>query len=299
VISTATGRVTEIDARVGDEVKKDQLLFKVKSTDIAGAFSDYRHAVQNEQLMKKQLDRAEVLLKDGAIPTSALEVAQTAEDGAQVDLQTTLSHLQVLGVSDPEHPVDIIEVHAPVSGVITDQEITNGAAVTSFSPSNAITGQYPFTISDLSDVWILCDVYENNLAQVHMDDFADVRLNAYPDRVLKGRISNIGQILDPNLHTAKIRLQLQNPGIIRLGMFVTATFHGDQAVSHATVPSTAILHLHDRDWVYTPGADNHFKRLEVVAGTMLPNNMQEVVSGIKPGERVVSNALVLQSTVEQ
>jgi membrane fusion protein, heavy metal efflux system len=298
VISTATGRVTEIDARVGDEVKKDQLLFKVKSTDIAGAFSDYRHAVQNEQLMKKQLDRAQILLKDGAIPTSALEVAQTAEDGAQVDLQTTMSHLQVLGV-DPEHPSDIIEVHAPSSGVITDQQITTGAAVNSFSPSNATTGQYPFTISDVSDIWVLCDVYENNLAAVHMDDYADVRLNAYPDRVLKGRISNIGQILDPNLHTAKIRLELKNPGIIRLGMFVTATFHGDQAVNHATVPSSAILHLHDRDWVYTPGPDNHFKRLEVVAGGMLPNNLQEVVSGIKPGERVVSNALVLQSTVEQ
>jgi cobalt-zinc-cadmium efflux system membrane fusion protein len=245
------------------------------------------------------LDRAQILLKDGAIPTSQLEIAQTAEDGAQVDLQTTLSHLQVLGVADPEHPVDIIEVRAPTSGVITDQEITNGAAVQSFSPSNVTTGAYPFTISDVSDVWILCDVYENNLASVHMDEYADVRLNAYPDRVLKGRISNIGQILDPNLHTTKVRLELKNPGIIRLGMFVTATFHGDQAVSHATVPSTAILHLHDRDWVYTPAQDNHVKRVEVVAGGMLPNNMQEVVSGIKPGDRVVSNALVLQSTVEQ
>jgi cobalt-zinc-cadmium efflux system membrane fusion protein len=299
VISTATGRVTEIDARVGDEVKKDQLLFKVKSTDIAGAFSDYRHAVQNEQLMKKQLDRAQILLKDGAIPTSALEIAQTAEDGAQVDLQTTLSHLQVLGVADPEHPVDIIEIHAPVSGVITDQEITSGAAVNSYSPSNATTGAYPFTISDMSDVWILCDVYENNLAQVQMDEYADVRLNAYPDRVLKGRISNIGQILDPNLHTAKIRLELKNPGILRLGMFVTATFHGDQAVSHATVPSSAILHLHDRDWVYEPAPNNHVKRLEVATGANLPNNLQEVVSGIKPGDKVISNALVLQSTVEQ
>jgi cobalt-zinc-cadmium efflux system membrane fusion protein len=299
VISTATGRVTEIDARVGDEVKKDQILFKVKSTDIAGAFSDYRHAVQNEQLMKKQLDRAQILLKDGAIPTSQLEIAQTAEDGAQVDLQTTMSHLQVLGVSDPEHPVDIIEVHAPVSGVITDQEITNGAAVQSFSPSNATTGAYPFTISDMSDVWVVCDVYENKLAQVHMDEYADVRLNAYPDRILKARISNIGQILDPNLHTAKVRLEIKNPGIIRLGMFITATFHGDQMQSHATVPSSAILHLHDRDWVYTPSADSHVKRLEVVAGDNLPNNMQEVISGIKPGDKVISNALVLQSTVEQ
>jgi cobalt-zinc-cadmium efflux system membrane fusion protein len=299
VISTATGRVTEIDARVGDEVRKDQLLFKVKSTDIAGAFSDYRHAVQSEQLMKKQLDRAQILLKDGAIPTSALEIAQTAEDGAQVDLQTTLSHLQVLGVADPEHPVDIIEIHAPVSGVITDQEITNGAAVQSFSPSNATTGLYPFTISDLSNVWVVCDVYENTLAQVHMDEYADVRLNAYPDRVLKARISNIGQILDPNLHTTKVRLEIKNPGFIRLGMFAAATFHGDQMASHATVPSTAILHLHDRDWVYSPIADNHVRRVEVVAGEMLPGNMQEVVSGIKPGDKVISNALVLQSTVEQ
>jgi cobalt-zinc-cadmium efflux system membrane fusion protein len=299
VISTATGRITEIHARVGDEVQKDQLLFKVKSTDIAGAFSDYRHAVQNEQLMKKQLDRAQILLKDGAIPTSALEIAQTAEDGALVDLQTTLSHLQVLGVSDPEHPVDIIEVHAPVSGVITDQEITNGAAVQSFSPSNATTGAYPFTISDMSSVWVVCDVYENTLASVHMDEYADVRLNAYPDRVLKARISNIGQILDPNLHTAKVRLEIKNPGFIRLGMFATAMFHGDQMQNHATVPDTAILRLHDRDWVYTPAPDNHVKRLEVVEGTLLPNGIREVISGIKPGDKVVSNALVLQSTVEQ
>ncbi len=205
----------------------------------------------------------------------------------------------MLGVADPEHPVDIIEVHAPVSGIITDQQIVNGAAVQSFAPSNATTGAYPFTISDMSNVWILCDVYENNLAQVHMDEYADVRLNAYPDRVLKGRISNIGQILDPNLHTAKVRLELKNPGILRLGMFVTATFHGEQAVSHATVPSSAILHLHDRDWVYEPAPDNHVKRLEVATGANLPDNMQEVVSGIKPGDKVISNALVLQSTVEQ
>ena len=118
--------------------------------------------------------------------------------------------------------------------------------------------------------------------------------------MFKGRISNIGHILDPNLHTAKVRLEVANPqDLMRIGMFVTATFHGEAVERHATVPSSAILHLHDRDWVYTPAPDNHFKRVEVVSGAMLPNNMQEVVSGIKPGEQVVSNALVLQSTVEQ
>lgn len=304
VISTATGKVVDIKVRVGDEVKKGQVLFTVRSADINGAFSDYRHAVAAEQLTKKQLERAKILLSDGAIPVSQLEIAQTAEDAAQVDVDTTAKHLQVLGVPDPNTPTDIISMQAPVSGVITDQQITINSAVQAFSPSNPspsnpyATG-YPFTISDVSDMWVVCDVFENNLAQVHMDEFADVKLNAYPNRVFRGRISNIGQILDPALHTAKVRIEVPNPqGLLRIGMFATATFHGATAEAHAVVPSSAILHLHDRDWVYTPAADNHFKRIEVMAGAVLPGNMQEV-TGINPGDRVVTNALVLQSTAEQ
>lgn len=305
VISTATGKVIDIKVKVGDSVQKGQVLFTVRSADINGAFSDYRHAVAAEQLAKKQLDRAKTLLDDGAIPKSQLEIAQTAEDTALVDVDTTAKHLQVLGVPDPNNPTDIISMTAPVSGVITDQQITNSSAVQAFapsnpSPSNPYSTGYPFTISDLSDVWVVCDVFENNLSQVQMDEYADVHLNAYPNRVFRARISNIGQILDPNLHTAKVRLEVPNPqGTLRIGMFASATFHGDVVEAHASVPSSAILHLHDRDWVYTPAPDKHFKRVEVVAGAMLPNNMQEVISGIKPGDQVVSNALVLQSTVEQ
>jgi cobalt-zinc-cadmium efflux system membrane fusion protein len=88
---------------------------------------------------------------------------------------------------------------------------------------------------------------------------------------------------------------------MRVGMFVSATFYGKQPETRAAVPAAAILHLHDREWVYTPvpKSAGHFKRLEVVTGNMLPGNMQEVVAGIKPGDQVVSNALVLQNTVEQ
>ncbi|HML15417.1 MAG TPA: efflux RND transporter periplasmic adaptor subunit [Bryobacteraceae bacterium] len=292
VPSLATGRVVEIDARLGDEVKKGQLLFKVRSSDIAGAFSDYRKAVKNEELTKIQLDRAKLLFDNGAIPKSALEVAQNAEDNAMVDLDTTTEHLRLLG-SDLNHPTGIVEVTAPVSGVITDQEITNAAGL------QALTLPAPFTISDLSHVWIICDVYENNMAQVHLGEFADIHLVAYPNRVLKGRISNILPAIDPTIRTAKVRIEVENPGLMRLGMFVTATFHGATTETRATVPSTAILHLHDREWVYTPIENGRFRRLEVVSGNMLPGNMQEVVSGIKPGDRVVSNALVLQDTMEQ
>ncbi len=204
VPSLASGRVVEINARLGDEVKKGQLLFKVRSSDVAGAFSDYRKAVKNEELARIQLDRAKLLFSNGAIPKSALEIAQNAEDNANVDVETTTEHLRLLG-SDPDHPTGIVPVYAPVAGVITDQQITNASGV------QALTPPFPFTISDVTHVWIVCDVYENDLAQVRPGEAAEIRLNAYPDRTLRGRISNIGQIMDPNLRTAKVRIEVDNP----------------------------------------------------------------------------------------
>jgi cobalt-zinc-cadmium efflux system membrane fusion protein len=292
VPSLATGRIVEIDARLGDEVKKGQLLFKVRSNDVAGAFSNYRQAVKNEELTKLQLIRANTLLEYGAIPKSAQEVAQNAEDDNVVVLETAKEQLGLLGV-DPDHPTGSVSVFAPVSGTITDQQITAESAVQSYSTPT------PFTISDLSKVWIMCDVWENDMSQVHIGEFADIRVAAYPNRVLKARISNILPVIDPNIRTAKVRLEVENPGVLRLGMFVTATFHGLTQQTYATVPSTAILHLHDRQWVYMPLPNGYFSRLEVVAGNMLPGNMQEVVSGIKPGDRLIQNALVFQNTVEQ
>jgi cobalt-zinc-cadmium efflux system membrane fusion protein len=85
---------------------------------------------------------------------------------------------------------------------------------------------------------------------------------------------------------------------LRIGMFVTATFHGLKKERRATVPASAILHLHDRDWVYVPAGEKRFRRVEVVAGRILPDKTQEVISGISPGQQVVANALVLQNTVE-
>lgn len=292
VISLASGRVVEMDTQLGDAVTKGQLLFKVRSTDVAGAFSDYRKAVVDEQLTKVQLDRAKVLYEHGAIAKSALETAQNAEDNSRVDVDTALAHLRLLG-SDPDHPESIVSVYAPVSGVITDQQITNSSGVQALSSPN------PLTISNMSQIWILCDVYENDLPQVRIGELADIHVTAYPDNVLKARVGNIGPVLDPNLRTAKVRLQVGNPGFLRLGMFVTATFHGPHHEVFASVPASAILHLHDREWVYTPQGHGAFQRLEVVSGNMLPGHMQEVVSGLKPGMQVVADALDLQHTVSQ
>jgi len=293
VISLASGRIVEIDARLGDAVTKGQLLLKVQSQDIAQAFSDYRQAVADETLAKAQLARSQELLDKGAIAKKDEEVAEDAEVKAKVTVETTIEHLKVLG-ADTDHPSSTIEIHAPVSGVITDQQVTAAAGVKTLDNSPNL-----FTISDLSHVWIICDVYENDMPFVHLGEYADVHLAAYPNLVLKARIANVSPTLDPNIRTEKVRLEVENSGMLRFGMFVTATFQGMAKEAHATVPASAILHLHDRDWVYAPDGNKQFRRIEVVSGNMLPGGLQEIVSGIKPGQQVVSNALVLQSTVEQ
>ena len=292
VISLASGRVIEIDARLGDSVTKGQILMKVQSADISGAYSDHEQAIADEALARKQLERSKLLYERGAIAQKDLEVAEAVETKATVTIKTTLERLRVLGV-DPDDPSPIVEIKAPVSGVITDQQVTNAAGVQGLAlPS-------PFTISDLTHVWIVCDVFENDLGAVRLGESAEIRLNAYPNRAISGTISNIGAVLDPNIRTAKVRIEVENPGLMRPGMFVTATFHGPQKETRAAVPPPAVLHLHDRDWVYVPVKDKQFRRVEVVGGDMLPGNLQEIISGLAPGQQVVANALEFQNTVQQ
>jgi cobalt-zinc-cadmium efflux system membrane fusion protein len=292
VISLAAGRVVEIKARLGDVVNKGQLLLRVRSNDVSGAYQVYLKAVNDERLARQQLLRAQDLYQKGAVAKSALEQAEDTEQDAKVDLDTATEQLRLLGV-DKDHPSGIVDVTAPISGVITDQQVTNAAGV------QGLAGPNPFTISDLSYVWIMCDVYENDLDAVHLGEYADIRLNAYPSKLFKGRIDNILPILDPNTRTAKVRLEVSNPGLMRIGMFVTATFYGKRAETRVAVPAAAILHLHDRTWVFVAAGNNKFKRVEITSGNTLPDNMQEVISGMQPGEQVIQNALVFQNAVEQ
>ncbi len=288
VVSLASGRVVAVHARFGDTVRKGQSLLTIRSDDISGGYANYRKAVTDEALARTQLERAEEMYRLGAMALKDLEVARDTEDKARVDVETMAEHLRLLG-DDPEKPHSVVEIPAPASGVITDQQVTNGAGVQALSTPGL------FTISDLTSVWVLCDVYENDLANVQVGDSAEIQLNAYPDRVFTGKVGNIGAILDPNLRTAKVRIEIHNPGIMRLGMFVTATFRDHRVETHALVPAAAIVHMHDRDFVFVPAENRQFRRVEVVAGDLVPGDtsQQEIRSGIRPGQQVVANALVL------
>lgn len=293
-VSLASGRVVSIHTRLGDAVQKGQLLMTIRSDDVSGGYANYKMAAADETLARSQLARATDLYDHGAIALNDLEVARDAEEKAKVAFETAAEHLRLLG-NDPDKPAFMVDISAPSAGVITDQEVTTGSLVQAYNTPP------PFTISDLSVIWVVCDVYENDLAAVRVGDSAEIKLNAYPGRVFKGKVSNIGSILDPSLRTAKVRIEVENPGLMRLGMFVTATFRGQTAEMHTIVPASAILRVHDRDFVYVPAPGNKFRRVEVAGGDLLASDttLQEIKSGLKPGQQVVSNALVLDHVLGQ
>jgi cobalt-zinc-cadmium efflux system membrane fusion protein len=294
VISLANGRVVDIKARLDDNVRKGQLLLKVQSPDITNAFNAYLKAANDEQLAHKAFLRADDLLKHGAISQAQLEQAEDTARNAKADLNAAEEQLRMLGVNK-NHPSSVVNVYAPISGVIVAQNVTNAAAAGVSLSGSATT----FTIADLSTVWIVCDAYENDIPKLQLGQEAKIKFNAFPDRPLTGRISDIGPILDPSLRTAKVRIEVRNPGFLRLGMFATATFASKSKETHAVVPGEAVLHLHDRDWVFVPAGGNQFKRVEVHAGRMLDGSRQEILSGIQPGQQVIGNALLLETAGNQ
>jgi membrane fusion protein, heavy metal efflux system len=295
VISLANGRVVDVHVRLGDFVHKGQLLFEVQSSDISNAFDLYLKAVNDERLTRTQFDRAKILYDKGATPKSQLEITENAELDAKTDLNAAEQQLRVLGV-DKDKPSPTAKVYAPASGVIISQNITNASAA-GVSLAGSSTA---FTIADLSHVWIICDVYENDLQSVRLGQTADIHLNAYPDRTLVGTVSDIGALLDPSIRTAKVRIQVNNPGMLmRVGMFVTAVLHGQREEILTVIPATAVLHLQDRDWIFAPAGDGQFRRIEVRAGTILPGNVQEIISGVLPGQQVVAQALAFQNMAAQ
>ncbi|MDR3792898.1 MAG: efflux RND transporter periplasmic adaptor subunit [Terracidiphilus sp.] len=294
VISLANGRVVDIKTRLDDTVNKGQLLLRIQSPDVTAAFNAYLKASNGEHLAAKAFARADDLFRHGALSQAQLEQAESSARDAKADLTAAEEQLKTLGV-DKNHPSSIVPVYAPISGVIVAQNVTNASAAGATLAGSPNT----FTIADLSTVWIVCDVYENDIPRLQLGQEARIELSAFPGKPITGRIGDIGPILDPQLRTAKVRVEVHNPGFLKLGMFATATFTSRDKQIYAAVPASAILHLHDRDWVYQPAGGNQFRRVPVQAGKMLDGGRQQILSGLQPGQQVVNNALLLDAAGNQ
>lgn len=292
VVSLASGRVVGIYAKLGDEVKKGQLLLKVVSNDVSNAYQNYGQAQADAALAEKQYERSKLLYDHGAISLNDLQVAEDGFQKAKVAAESARQQFTILG-GDLNNPTAVISIYAPASGTIVEQNVVQSASV--HTPDNQPN---LFTIANLSTVWVLCDVYENDLPGVHLGDRADIHLDAYPDEVLTGTVSNIGTILDPTLRTAKVRIVLRNNGHMKAGMFVKATLYGLHGVPYSSVPANAVLNLHDREWVFVPHGGREFERMEV-HGARLAGDQMRIRDGLKPGQRVAADALSLESETQQ
>ena len=294
VTSQGSGRVVDLKVRLGDYVNKGQVLLSIRSADLAGAFSDYQKALADERLAKQGLDRAQLLYSHGALAEKDLQQAESAEEKAQVDVRTTEQRVRLLG-GDPAQPSSLIELRAPVSGTIVEQNISGFEGVKSLDNSPNL-----FTIADLTQVWVLCDVYENDLGRVHLGDSAEVRLNAYPDKLYHGKVADISRVLDPTTRSAKVRIVLPNPdAALRPGMFAVATLRSRQSQSRLVVPVTAVMRLHDKDWVFRKEGAQQFRRIEVRTLGESSDGMQEIQDGVKLGDEIVANALEFSSNAAE
>jgi cobalt-zinc-cadmium efflux system membrane fusion protein len=295
VTSQGSGRVVDLKVRLGDSVSKGQELLSIYSADLAGAFSDYQKAVADERLAKKSLERAQLLYSHGALAEKDLQTAEDAEEKAKADVQNTEQHVRILG-GDPAHPGSLIELRAPVSGTIVEQNIAGFEGIKSLDNSPNL-----FTIADLTQVWVVCDVYENDLSQIRVGDSAEIRLNAYPGKVYQGRVGDISRVLDPNLRSAKVRIVLPNPdGSLLPNMYAVATFRSQKMQSRLLIPGTSIMRLQDKDWVFRKEGQNQFRKTEVHTLGVTEDGFQELQDGpLKAGDEVVANALAFSTSVAE
>lgn len=290
VNAMAGGRLVDVRVRLGEEVNKGDLLFVVQSADLGGAIADWRKALADQRLTDKALRRAKLLFGYRALALKDVQQAENDADKARIDVETAAERIRILG-GDVDRPSPLIEVHAPIDGIVVEQNAAGGEAVKSLDNSPNL-----LTVADLSRVWVLCDVYENDLGEVHVGDRADVRLVAYRDRTFGGAVSDISRVLDPATRAAKVRVEIDNAeGLLRPGMFATARFVARTAQTRTVTPASAVLRLQDRTWVFRTEGPDRFRRTEVQAGPVLPDGSQTILGGIAPGDEVILEALQFAS----
>jgi cobalt-zinc-cadmium efflux system membrane fusion protein len=295
VFSAVGGPVQEILAEPGQYVRAGQTLLTVTSPDYSAARSAYLKAATAFQLTDKNYERAKDLYEHRAIAERDLQQAESDRAQAQADLQSAEDALRALGIRNPESLVKEppkttgqIPVVAPVAGQIVERLVGPGQLL-------QVGTTQCFTISDMSTVWVLVNVYQNDLAYVRIGDNVDITTDAYPD-IFHGKISYIADALDPNTRTVQARIVTQNPGYkLKKDMYVTATVHAGALANALTVPDAAVLRdSENQPFVYVQVGSNQFARRLVKVGDSQDGRIL-IQDGLKEGERVVGDgSLFLQ-----
>jgi cobalt-zinc-cadmium efflux system membrane fusion protein len=293
VISPVGGPVTRLLVAPGEYVKQGQSLLEISSPDFAQARSTYLKAHDGFHLADKNYSRAQDLYAHQAIAERDLQQAESDRNQARADLESAEQTLQILGIPKPEGletatPSPVIPLLAPISGQVTDRMVAPGQLLQAGATQ-------AFTISDLSTVWVLASIYEKDLAYVNLGEAATITSDAYPGQTFHGTISYVTPTLDPNTRTAQARIVVENPhGELKNNMYVNASVAAGTIQNALAVPDAAVLRdSENMPFVYVDmgknaqGTQQFARRLVEIGDTQ--GGQTQILSGLKPGERVVSN----------
>jgi membrane fusion protein, heavy metal efflux system len=294
VITQISGPVSRIVVAPGEQVRRGQPLMYVASPDYSQTLATYLKARDALQLADKSYRRAKDLYDHHAIAESDLENAESTRTQASADLGAAEQSLRVLGISNPEAavgkpPASEIPVRAPISGEAVERLAASGQVIQAGATQ-------VFTISNMSSVWVLANIYQKDLPYVKVGDPATITTDAYPGAEFRGKISYIAAAVDPNTRTLQARIEVKNPHEqLKKDMYVNASVRAGTLNGALTVPSAAVLRdSENQPFVYVAGSNNNFARRSVTIGASGDGNIQ-LTSGVAPGERVVGDgSLFLQ-----
>ena len=293
VISQVGGPVTRILVVPGQHVNEGQPMLEVTSPDYSQLLDAYLKAADSFRLADRNYARAKDLYDHHAIAERDLQQAESDRTQAQADLNAAEQGMKILGIKKPEDLANApssaqIPVLAPISGEVVERLVSPGQVIQA--------GQtQAFTISDMSSVWVLANVYQTDLAYVHQGDDVVVTTEGYPD-VFQGRISYVSPALDPNTRTLQARIVVDNKGEkLKRDMYCTVTVTAGSIANAIAVPDAAVLRDDENQpFVYLASANNQFGRRPVEIGES-QNGVTQIARGLAPGDRVVANgSLFLQ-----
>lgn len=289
VTPIAGGIVTKVHVELGATVRRGTPLITVFSTELADAQTRYLSLSAMLEADHKKLGRAQQLVEIGAASRQELEEITAVHESRATEVEAARQRLVLLGLSpgqvqalkSPSQVVSTIVVSAPIDGVITSRSANLGQVVA--------MGQELVSVTDLSRLWIVGDLYEQDFKTVSVGSEATITPSAYPDLVLRGRVTYIDPRVDPQARTAKARIEVPNAdGRLRLGMYVTVSF-STPGKSAVVVPRSAVQAIGDRHVVFVAaeGEDGKFIQRQVRLGA-LNGDSYTVLSGLRAGDTVVT-----------
>ncbi len=294
VITQVGGPVSRIIVSPGQIVRKGQPLLYVASPDYSQLRAAYVKAKDAYELADKSYVRSQDLYNHHAIATRDLEAAASARNQAQADLQASEQNLRILGFQNPDAPASNatraeLPLLAPIGGEVVERLVAPGQVIQAGATQ-------AFTISNTSTVWVLANVYQQDLPYVHVADPVTITTDAYPGQEFRGRISYIAAALDPTTRTLQARIDVKNPrDRLKKDMYVVAGVQAGKISNALTVPKAAVLRdAENQPFVYVLTGNNQFLRRQVALGEASADSLQ-ITTGIAPGEKVAGDgSLFLQ-----